>query len=89
MREEGDERMADASGDMNDIDVTSQSADHLHPTTMSEQLMGSPTPTISPKPTPTRPYDPSVPPELSQLPTTPLLWCNPMTVTLEQIKENT
>ena len=46
--------------------------------------MGSPTPTT--KPAPMRLYNPSAP---SQLPATPLLWCNPVTMTLEQIKENT
>ena len=62
------------------------SPDHSHPTTTNEWL--TPTPTTSPKLTPAGLYDPSTSPEQFQLPTTPLYWCNPMTMTLEQIEEN-
>ena len=64
--------MVDTPGDMNDVHVTSWSADHLHPTTISEQLVGSPTP-----------------PEPFQPPATPIYWCNPVTMMLEQIEKNT
>ena len=84
--ERDDEWMADAPGNVNDIIVTSRSPDHLHPTTTNEQL--APPPTTSPKLMPTRLYDPSTLPKQFQLPTTPLYWCNPMTVTSEQIEEN-
>ena len=53
---------------------------------MNDQSMGPhdlPTPTTSPEPVPT---NPSAHPESVQLPG---LWCDPVTVTLEQIEEKT
>ena len=81
-REEGDEQVLD---DMNDIIMMSQSTDHLSTTTI-DRSMGPhalPTPTTSPEPMPT---NPSVHPESVQ---PPGLWCDPVTVMLEQIEEKT
>ena len=89
VREEGDEQTAGASGDTNDVDVMSQSADHLHSTTTIDRSVGphdSSTPTTSPEPMPT---NPSAHAESVQPPATTVLWCNPMTVILEQVEENT
>ena len=87
-REEGDDKwMGDVPGNVNDIVVMSQSPDRSHPTTTNERL--APPPTTSPKLMPTRPYDPSTTPKQFQSPTTPLYWCNPVTMTLERIEENT
>ena len=80
---EGDEWMVDRPRDVNDIIVTSWSANCSHPTT-NEQL----TAPTSPKTMPTTWYDPPMLPESVQPPATPLYWCNPVTMTLEQIKEN-
>ena len=71
--------MVDMPGDVNDRIMMSWSADCLHPAT-NEQLA---TPTTSPKPTPTK-LDTS-----PMLPVTPIYWCDPVTVILEQIEENT
>ena len=78
--------MVDMPGDANDCVVTSQSADHLHPTATNEQLVHTPT---SPKTPPMKSYGPPMPPKLTQLPATPIYWCDPVTMTLEQIEEYT
>ena len=81
-REEGDEQVLD---DTNDVAMTSRSSDHLS-TTTNDRSVGPhdlPTPTTSPEPVPT---NPSAHPESVQ---PPGLWCDPVTVTLEQIEEKT
>ena len=88
-RTKGDERTVDAPGDANDRVVMSWSADHLHSTTMIDQSVGphdSSTPTTSLEP---MPMYPSAHPKSVQPPATTVLWCNPVTVMLEQIEENT
>ena len=62
-RKEGDEQVADALDDMNDIVMTSWLMDCSHQST---------TAIASPKPVPTKPYDTLVPPEPIESPTTPL-----------------
>ena len=84
---EGDKRMVDAPGDANDRGVTSRSPDHSHPTS-NERCVGSFATTTSPNTPPMQLYDLSAPPVPFQLPTTPLYWCDPVTVTLKQIEEN-
>ena len=87
-REEGDNKqMVDMPGNVNDVVVMSQSPNHSHTTTTNKQL--APAPTTSPKPVPTRQYNTLLPPESLESPVTSTLWCNPMTMTLEQIKEKT
>ena len=85
--EEGVERVANAQDNTNDVVVMSRSKDRLHlSTTTNNQSVGPhnlPTPTTSSEPVPT---NPSAHPESVQLPG---LWCNPVTVTLEQVEENT
>ena len=81
-REEGDEQVLDGT---NDVVMTSRSMDHLS-TTTNDRSVGPhdlPTPTTSPEPVPMKP---SAHPESVQ---PPGLWCDPVTVTLEQIEEKT
>ena len=85
---EGDERTVDAPGDANDRVVTSRSADRSHPAS-NERRAGSFATTTSHNTPPTQPYDLSAPPVPFQPPATPLYWCDPVTVTLAQIEENT
>ena len=83
--EEGVEQVANTQDNANDVVMMSRSTDHLS-TTMNNRSVAphnSPTPTTSLEPVPTNPsaHSKSVEP--------PGLWCDPVTVTLEQIEEKT
>ena len=84
-RTKGDKQTVDMPGDANDIVMTSRSTDHLSTTTINRSVgpHDSPTPTTSLKPVPT---NSSAHSESVKLPG---LWCDPVTMTLEQIKEKT
>ena len=84
-RTKGDKRTVDVPGDTNDVVMTSRSTEHLSTTTIDRSVgpHDSPTPTTSLEPVPTNPsaHPGSVQPAG--------LWCDPVTVTLEQVKEKT
>ena len=79
--------MVDVPGDAKEHIAMSWSADRSHPTS-SERHARSSAPTTSPKSPPTKFDGPPTPHKLTQPPATPLCWCDPVTMTVVQIEEN-